>query len=239
MKKKLLSLVLAVCLIVPCTFALSACDNANSSTVYTVSESEWEINFNITKVNAQTHSQTVACSLLNDAKTQDVLNTVAQSLDEITSYTLSAIGTDYQDGTLNGSGVLKVAPNGLDMKFYLEGVLQEEQTKTIPNTDLQYIGLKTMLTSYFLFSGKYNLFTFDTTKNAYVAENLTVTVISEDDISKTYDLYNKAVEVTFINGYLNTISVEFCDKTFEAETVYQTFVFTFSDINNTTVTLAN
>lgn len=95
-----------------------------------------------------------------------------------------------------------------------------------------------MLTSYFLFSSKYSEFSFDATKNAYIAENLTVGVVNEDDITDLYDLYNKKVEVTFINGYLNTISVEFCDNNFEANTVYQKFMFTFSDINNTNVTIA-
>ena len=43
----------------------------------------------------------------------------------------------------------------------------------------------------------------------------------------------KPLEVSFINGYLNTITVELCDETFE--NVYSSFVFTFSNINNTTV----
>lgn len=219
MKKRLLSFVLAICLIIPCAFVFSAC---SGKAVYTVSESEWELNFNITKVQNQ-HT------LLNKRQSK-------QSLEQITSYTLSATGIDYQSREpLYGSGVLNVAPNGLDMEFYLDDVLQEEQTKTIPNTDKQYIGLKAMLTSYFLFSGKYNEFTFDENENAYVAEDLTVSVTNEDDINDVDNLYNKKVEVTFINGYLHTISVEFCDENFEAETVYQTFEFTFSDINNTIV----
>lgn len=234
MKSKLLSFILAICLIIPCTFIFAACGEGDpnvpetptpsTETVYTVSESEWEINFNITKVKSQT---------------QTFSKTFSDSLAEITSYTLSATGTykEYEsEGT--GSGILKVAPNGLDMQFFLDGQLQNEQTKTVPSTDSQYIGLKAMLTSYFSFSGKYRDFTFDTTKNAYVAQNLTVSVVSEDDISKTYDIDNKTVEVTFINGYLNTIKIELCeDNTFE--NVIQTFTFTFSDINNTTVILAD
>lgn len=239
MKKKILSFILAICLIVPCAFLATACkNNDDSAVVYTVSEDEWETNFKITQVGEQTQTQAVSYSLLNNSESRVVQTTSAKSLAEITSYTLSATGTDYQDEEpLRGSGVLKVAPNGLDMTFYLNDVLQEEQTKVISNTDKQYIGLKATLTSYFLFSGKYNEFTFNKTKNAYIAENLTVSVVNEDDISQTLDLYNKKVEVTFINGYLNTISVEFCDKNFAEDTVYQTFMFTFSDINNTTVTI--
>lgn len=240
MKKKFLSFILAICLIVPCAVLATACkiEGDGNATIYTVTEDEWEVNFNITKSSTQGEPQTASNSL-NIAQGQVVQSLSSKSLAEITSFTLSATGTDYQDEEpLRGSGVLKVAPNGLDMKFYLNDILQGEQTKTIPNTDSQYIGLKTMLTSYFLFSGKYNEFTFDETKNAYIAEDLTVTVVNEEDINETYDMYNKKVEVTFINGYLNTISVEFCDAGFDADTVYQTFMFTFSDINNTTVTVA-
>lgn len=246
MKKKFLSLILAICLIVPCAFLATACKNSDdknknpdtSAVVYTVSEDEWETNFKITQVGEQTQTQAVSYSLLSNSESRVVQSASAKSLTEITSYTLSATGTDYQDvEPLRGSGVLKVAPNGLDMTFYLNDVLQEEQTKVISNTDKQYIGLKAMLTSYFLFSGKYNEFTFNETKNAYIAENLTVSVVNEDDINDTSNLYNKKVEVTFINGYLNTISVEFCDENFAENTVYQTFMFTFSDINNTTVTI--
>lgn len=255
MKKKFLSLILAMCLIVPCAFLATACKNSDdknknpdtSAVVYTVSEDEWETNFKITQVGEQTQTQAVSYSLLSNSESRVVQTASAKSLAEITSYTLSATGTDYRDEEpLRGSGVLKVAPNGLDMEFYLEeenedGILelkkQDEQTQVIPNTDKQYIGLKAMLTSYFKFSGKFNRFTFDTTKNAYVAENLTVSVVNEDDINDTYNLYNKKVEVTFINGYLNTISVELCGENFAEDIVYQTFMFTFSDINNTTVTI--
>lgn len=246
MKKKILTFILAICVICPCAFLVTACNNGgdknegsdNGAVVYTVSEEEWETNFKITQVGEQAKTQAVAYSLSSNLESGVVQTAYAKSLAEITSYTLSATGTNIDEyGTINGSGVLKVAPNGLDMKFYLNDVLQEEQTKVIPNTDKQYIGLKATLTSYFKFSGKFNSFTFDTAKNAYVAENLTVTVVNEDDISETLDLYNRKVEVTFINGYLNTISVELCGETFEANTVYQTFLFTFSDINNTTVTI--
>ncbi len=235
MIKKILSFICATCIIIPCVFMFSACkndDNNNedaggSTVVYTVNESEWETNFKITKVREQ--SQTVACLTVINGES---------SLADITSYTLSATGNIIEgDETTPGSGVLKVAPNGLDMEFYINSVQQAEQTKKVPSTDSQYIGLTATLTSFFAFSGKYNDFTFDTNKNAYVAENLTVSVVNEDDISTTMNLYNKKVEVTFVNGYLNTISTELCDETFEEETIFQTFVFTFSNINNTTVTI--
>ena len=91
-----------------------------------------------------------------------------------------------------------------------------------------------MLKSYFPFSGRYSDFTFDETQNAYVAQNLKSTVVDESDITQTYDLFNKKAEITFINGYLNTITVEMCDdETYE--NVYLSLVFTFSNINNTTV----
>lgn len=246
MKKKILTFILAICVICPCAFLVTACKNGNdkneepddTAVVYTVSEEEWETNFKIAQVKEQLQTQSVSFTLMNAEQVSMVHTAYAKSLAEITSYTLSATGTNIDgNDVINGSGVLKVAPNGLDMKFYLEEVLQEEQTKVIPNTDKQYIGLKATLTSYFKFSGKFNSFTFDETKNAYVAENLTVTVVDEDDVSKTLDLYNRKVEVTFINGYLNTISVELCGESFEANTVFQTFLFTFSDINNTTVTI--
>ena len=88
----------------------------------------------------------------------------------------------------------------------------------------------------FPFSGQYNKFTFDQTKKAYVANNLISTVVDENDITQTYELYTKTAEVTFVNGYLNTVTIEMCDdNTFE--NVYLNLVFTFSDINNTTVEL--
>ena len=46
-------------------------------------------------------------------------------------------------------------------------------------------------------------------------------------------MYTKSAEVSFVNGYLNKIEVELCDQTFTD--VYASYVFTFSDINNTIV----
>ena len=230
MKKTLLSIILTICFVIPCTFSLTACTKDGGSdgeVVYTVSEAEWEVNFNITK------SKNSTLSAINaGAKTQTFANTFT-TLDEITSYTLVAEGIAYGKP---GRGILKVAPNAMYIEFYVNGELKEDETGVTPSSDPFYIGMTMMLKSYFPFSGKYNDFTFDETKNAYVASNLVSTVIDEQDITKTYDLFNKKAEITFINGYLNTITVEMCeDGTFED--VYLSLVFTFSDINSTTVEL--
>lgn len=223
MKKKFLSFVFAICLMLPCLCMLTAC---NPAIVYTVTESQWEVNFNITKI----QTQPLACAGVGN-KAQFLSNDSSQTLEAITSYTLRAEGDS--EG-VPGSGLLKVAPNGMYMEFYIDGVLQQDETGTTPSTDPFYVGMTTMLKSYFPFSGKYNDFTFDQTKNAYVAQNLTSTVVDEADITTTYNLYNKKAEITFVNGYLNTVYIELCENdTFED--VYLSLVFTFSDINNTTV----
>ena len=231
MKRKVLSLILAICLALPCVLTLGACNkepSANTGTVYTVTESEWEINFNITKGKPQ------AQSLSSDAignQVQLFSSGSPRTLDEITSYTLFAEGDSEGQ---NGSGLLKVAPNGMYMEFYLDGVLSGDKNGVTPATDPFYVGMTRMLKSYFPFSGKYNDFTFDQTKNAYVAQNIKSTVVDESDITKTYDLFNKIAEIKFVNGYLNTITVEMCeDDTYE--NVYLSLVFTFSDINRTVV----
>ena len=226
MKKRILSLVLALCLVVPCVCAVSACKSG--ATVYTVTESEWEINFNITKT--PTQAQTLSCSPFSN-QTQVSSSNPLQSLAAITSYTLSAEGVS--EGT-EGSGLLKVAPNGMYMEFYLDGVFRPDESGTTPSSDPWYVGMTTMLKSYFPFSGRYNDFAFDQTKNAYVANNIVSTVINEEDITETYEIFNKKAEITFINGYLNTVSIELCsDNTFT--NVYLSLTFTFSDINKTTV----
>lgn len=237
MKKKFLSFMLAICMVIPCVFALTACGKEppanppeNPAVVYTVTESEWEINFNITKSQTQPQAEPLACATMG-SQAQVLSGNSSQGLDEITSYTLRAEGNAEGE---EGLGILKVAPNGMEMEFYLDGVLRPDESGKTPSTDPWYIGMTTMLRSYFPFSGRYDDFTFDQTKNAYVAENLKSTVVDEDDINQTYDLFNKKAEITFINGYLNTITVEMCeDETYED--VYLSLVFTFSDINNTTV----
>lgn len=239
MKKKFISFILAI--MMPCVFMLSACDKEHPTNppsnppespavVYTVTESEWEVNFNITKVQTQPQAQPLSCMGIG-GQVQLLSNISTQSLEEITSYTLYAEGNSEGE---EGSGLLKVAPNGMYMEFRLGGVLQPDETGTTPSTDPWYIGMTTMLRSYFPFSGRYDDFIFDETKNAYVAHNLKSTVVDEDDITKTYDLFNKKAEITFVNGYLNTITVEMCEDETYAD-VYLSLVFTFSDINNTIV----
>ena len=233
MKKKILSYILVLCFMLSSSIVLTACENPPpadpppAEVVYTVTESQWEINFNITKTPIQ-QNQPLSHKTKNSAQ---LFSDNSTSLAEITSYTLRAEGNAGED---EGSALLKVAPNGMYMEFYVNGELSEGETGTTPSTDPWYVGMTTMLKSYFPFSGKYNDFTFDETKNAYVAENLVSTVVDESDITKTYDLYNKKVEITFINGYLNTVSIEMCeDNTFTE--VCLDLVFTFSDINATTV----
>ncbi len=238
MKKKFLSFVLAICMIIPCTFALTACDKnsspanppENPAVVYTVTEDEWKINFNLTKGQAQPQAEPLACATLCQAQTQ-LPSSSSQPLTEITSYTIYAEGENCGE---TGTCLLKVASNAMSIEFYLEGTLREDESGTTLSNDPFYIGLTASVMSYFPFADNYDDFTFDQTKNAYVAQNFTSTVINEEDVNDTYDLYTKSAEVTFINGYLNTISIELCeDNTFED--VYSSFVFTFSDINSTTV----
>lgn len=234
MNKKFLSFILAIVMVVSCTSVLSACqqdpppEDPPTGAVYTVTEEEWEINFNITKSETPSQSQPL-CASSNKDKQQ--LFSSTPSIAEITSYTLRAEGTSQGQ---DGMGILKVAPNGMEMEFYLGGVLRPGETGKTPSGDPWYIGMTTMLKSFFPFSGQYDEFTFDATKNAYVAENLKSTVVNESDINDTNDLFNKKVEISFINGYLSTVSIELtADDTYTD--VFLSLVFTFSDINNTTV----
>ena len=237
MKKKFLCFLSVICLMASCLFTFNACDtpetpNDPQGNVYTVTEAEWEINFNITKAKAQPQTQLLSCVAL-DNQIQPLSTT--PSIAEITSYTLRAEGT-YDDlgRTTDGIGLLKVAPNGMYMEFYLDGELSEGETGTTPSTDPWYVGMTTMLKSYFPFSGKYSEFAFDETTNTYIKHNLTSTVVDESDITQTYELYNKVAKISFVNGYLNTVYVELCqDATFGDP--YLTLTFTFSDINATTV----
>lgn len=240
MKKKFLSLLLVICFMLPCAVVLTSCGEnppESSAIVYTVTESEWEVNFNITKSKTtQPQAQTLSC-VVESSKTQSLFS-APTSLAEITSYTLRAEGwaeggAEGED-KIDGLGILKIAPNGMEMEFYLDGQLSPGETGKTPSSDPWYVGMTMMLKSYFPFSGRYNDFTFDEAKKAYVATNLKSTVVDESDINQTYDLYNKKAEITFINGYLNTVTVEMCeDDTYE--NVYLSLTFTFSNINNTTV----
>lgn len=222
MKKRILCFLLAVCLILPCAFSLTAC-NDNPEVSYTVTEAQWKMNFNLTKGQTSASPSSVSDS--------DDVTDFSGNLSAITSYTLSAVGINYG---LNGSCELKVAPNGMSIEFYLEGVRREDESGVTPSSDPFYVGLTSSVMSYFPFKENYNDFTFDQTKNAYVAENFTTYVVNEEDIDDTYPLYTKIAEVTFRNGYLNTITIQLAEDTTYTD-VYSSFVFTFTNINKTTV----
>lgn len=65
---------------------------------------------------------------------------------------------------------------------------------------------------------------------------LSYCVVDSENIEENIYLHNKIAEVKFVNGYLDTIKVEFTeDDTFGD--VYLSLTFTFTDINNTIVTL--
>jgi hypothetical protein len=124
----------------------------------------------------------------------------------------------------------------MSIEFYLEGVFREDESGTTPSTDPFYVGLTSSVMSYFPFANNYDDFTYDSTKKAYVANNFTVAVVNEEDITDTYDLHTKKAEVSFVNGYLNTITIELAEDNTYAN-VYSSFVFTFSNINSTTVAI--
>ena len=223
--KKILSFLLVLCFGFSVGMFFAACDQnpppPTTTEVYTVTESEWKTNFNLTKGQ---QTKPLACTANVFAESEPIA--------AITSYTLSAVGVN--DGA-NGTCVLKVAPNALSIDFYIENQFREDESGTYPANDDFYIGLVAAVTSYFPFADNYNNFTYNEAKKAYVAQNLTSIVVDETDISRTYEMYTQYAEVTFVNGYLNTITVDLCDETFT--NVYSSFVFTFSDINNTIVNL--
>ncbi len=225
MKRRILSFILAMLMVIPCAINLTACkkeeDGGNGNAVYTVSEAEWDINFNITK------SAPTATPL-----SAQVYSNEPTGLAPITSYTLRGEGVSFGQ---QGWGILKLAPNGIDIEFWLDGKLEDE-TQVLPNTDPFYVGMKLMLASYFPFSGKYNQFTYDSAKKVYTVERLKSTVINESDITEILDIYNKRVEIQFVNGYLSTVYVELCQDEEYGEP-FSVLTFTFSNINNTTVTL--
>ena len=210
----------------------TACDDPTEPTEptvsYTVTETEWKINFNLT--NSQTEP------VLLGAKVKETFvktfSAQQQTIAPITSYTLYGEGTNGSDV---GSSLLKVAPNGCSNHFIVNGSVKAGETGTFANTHDFYVGVTRTVSMYFPFTNNYNDFTFDQTKNAYIASNITSTMVDEYDPTDPYDLYTKTAEVTFVNGYLNTVKVSLCDKTFTD--VFASFTFTFSNINNTTVTL--
>lgn len=233
MKKKFLSFILAICLLVPCAFIFTACgDNPPpedpsdppTTVVYTVSEAEWKTNMNLTKNQAE--AQTLACASLCSSQVE-LLSTSTEPLTEITSYTVRAEGVN---AGMPGWGLVKMTANGMYTEFYPNNLLEENHTGNFDNTTTMYQDMKFNMIMLVPFSNSYSQFTFDETKNAYVGTNITSSLV-EDGISDP--IYHRTAEVTFVNGYLNTIYFEMTDSTFTD--VVATFTFTFSDINNTTI----
>ena len=215
--KKLLKGLMAVALVFTSVFSVAGCgkDDDPPVTSYTVTEEEWRINFNLTK--GQSQVQPVAYNL-------------SQEVTPITSYTLYAEG---ESGGETGTSLLKVASNAMSIEFKIGDKLREDESGTYANSDTLYQTLTTNIMTYFPFGDNYEDFTFDETKKAYVAEELTSIMVDDYDPTDEEPVYTKSAEVTFVNGYLNTIKVTLCDENFDEE--YASFVFTFSNINNTTV----
>ena len=231
MKKKFLSFVLAICLLLPCAFALTACgenppEDPPTATVYTVTEAEWKTNLNLTK--SQVQAQTLSCASLCSNQVQ-LLSNSTQPLTEITSYTVRAEGVN--DGK-EGWGLVKMTSNGMYTEFYpnTNNVLQEENSGYFDKDSQMYQEMHINMIMLVPFDSSYSQFTYDENKKAYVGTNITSSLL-EDGISDP--IYHKTAEVSFVNGYLNTIYFEMTDSTFTD--VVATFTFTFSDINNTIV----
>ena len=210
--KKMVSRLLTVCMCLSIGAVLTACDEAasTSSVNYTVTEEEWKLNFNLTK---------------GQAEVQLLSSNSSQTLPEITSYTVYAEG---ENAGIKGTSLLKVSPNAMSIAFYVGDVLEDE-SGTYESNEILYQTLTRNIMVYFPFADNYDDFDFDQTKKAYVAEDLTSIMVDDYDPTKTSPVYTKSAEVTFVNGYLNTITVELCDDTFE--NVYASFTFTFSNIN--------
>lgn len=225
--KKLLSILLMVCLclsfgiMVGCDQSQAPQQDDNGMAVYTVTEAEWKTNFKLTKDQTQT---------FNCVNKNQTVSLYSSAVTEITSYTIYAVGTN--EG-ISGTCLLKVSPSAMSIDFYIEGNFREDESGTFDSSTDFYKGLTTSIMSYFPFENNYSNFTFDQTKKAYVSQNLTSYVNDEYDVNKVYPMYTKSAEVSFINGYLNTVTVELCDANFVD--VYSSFVFTFSNINSTVV----
>lgn len=202
------------------------CACGYSAITYTVTEEEWKMNFNLTKT--QVEAQTLSCLTWGEIKAKSVATKTASS--GITSYTVYAEGTN--SGT-SGTSLLKVAPNAMSIEFYVEGQLKESESGTYTNSETLYKTLTSNILAYFPFANNYGDFTFDQERNVYVAQNMTSIMVDDYDPSITRPTYTKTAEVTFVNGYLNTVKVQLCDSTFTD--VFANFDFTFSNMNNTTV----
>lgn len=217
--RKLVSILLAFCMCLSIGVVFAGCDKTPPSVTYTVTEAEWKTNLNLTK--GQQQPQTLSYGVQSFA---------SQPLTEITSYTVFAEGIN---AGIPGSALLKMAPNGMFVEFYVNGTFKESESGVFDNTNVLYQSVKINMMMLVPFADSYSQFTFDDTKNAYVAQNITSILVDDYDINNTETIYHKTAEVSFINGYLNTVSFEMTDINF-TETV-ATFTFTFSNINNTTV----
>ena len=229
MKKHLLSYALPICILIPCALASTSCaptnpssSETNGSVVYTVSEEEWKINMNLT--NDQTHSNPSNVVKPNAHR--------VEPLTEINSYTVLAEGVN---AGAPGSALLKMAENGMSIEFYVNGTLKDDETGTFDKNNVLYQSVKTNMMMFVPFKEYYDSFTFDETKNTYVAQNLTAEIVDDYDLNNKSTIYHKKAEVSFINGYLNTVSFVMFDSNFNE--VFATFTFSFSDINNTVVEL--
>lgn len=225
MKKKILSFVLAICLIATCMCVLTSCKESEPpTTVYTVTEEVWKTNLNLTKSKPQ--AQTLSCV----SSSSQVQLFSSNTFTGITSYTVFAEGVN---SGIPGTALLKMCPNGMCIEFKINGTLKESESGFFENTNVLYESVKTNMTKFVPFAEYYDDFTFDETKKAYVAQNIMATIVDDYDITQTTTIYHKTAEVSFINGYLNTVSFEMCDQTFSD--VIATFTFTFSNINNTII----
>ena len=226
--KKLLSCFLAICTLVTCSLALCACDQTPPpATVYTVTEAEWRTNLNLTNVPSQ--APALSCELLNASQPQLLANP-SQPLTEITSYTAYAEGINV--GT-PGTALLKMTPEGMYVEFYVNGTLKESESGTFSSTETIYQSVKINMMMLVPFANSYNDFTFNETKKVYEAQDVTTTLVNDYDVTQTTEIFHKTAEVSFIDGYLNSLSFIMTDKTFTD--VVATFTFTFSNINNTTI----
>ncbi|MBE7087154.1 MAG: hypothetical protein E7369_02500 [Clostridiales bacterium] len=226
--KKFISLLLAICICLSMGVMFTACNETDpdNTTVYTVTEDEWKINFNLTK--PQSQPQTLAC--VSDSNAVVKAFSASEQLAAITSYTIYAEGENEGN---TGNVLFKMAANAMSIEFYVNGSLKEDETGVYTPTDVLYQSLQANISAFFPFVNNYNDFTFNDADNTYVANNLTSIMYFDYDLTQTYEVYTKNAVVQFVNGYISTMHVEMCDDDFTS--VYSTLDFTFSNINNTTV----
>ena len=224
--KKLVTIMLTICMCLSICAMFTACGNVPPATVtYTVTEDEWKTNFNLT--NSSTQAQTLGSA------SAGILLAGTTPVTQISSYTVYAEGVNA--GT-PGTALLKVAPNAMSIDFYVNGSRKESECGIFENTNVLYTSVTTNMKMFLPFANNYGDFTYDATKKAYVGQNITSIIVDDYDPTETSELYTKTAEAKFENGYIKTVSVEICDNTFTD--VMATFTFTFSNVNNTTVTVA-